>query len=390
MIGTYAYFFTSTPPRVPIEDNIRVYFCPYVRKDQRSPLSAPINNHWWWRLEAWAKATPNLVMREYYGIENGYRPLAETVAFDLKSYVARGVREFTSELNPDESVLRTGKVRGGGEEWDFMAMEYWIINRLYWDPNQNVEQLRKYYLRRTYREAAPAMEKFFGTMRVRWYSLRRPSSFEDPDNAMRMLVISAKSEDELRGYLDEAAKLARHPVSKLEVGALRYRFDDWVGAATKKPLHPPLNAALYYGWSGGAATMTFADDQVVPAVRWTARPDRRGRSTFANPNLKDLKPGDTLALTVRPSLVVDKPLQLGAVATDVARGTLQATPEAFQAQADGSIAVRFKLQSSPDAPKPFDVTKLNRIALTLSGEGLTNNPGLILYLTDLAIIPGKP
>jgi hypothetical protein len=385
-IGTYAYFFTSTPPRVPLEDNIRVYFCPYVRKDQRSPLSAPINNHWWWRLEAWAKATPNVVMREYYGIENGYRPLAETVAFDLRSYVERGVQEYTSELNPDESILRNSKVYGGGDEWDFMAMEYWIINRLYWNPNQDVEQLRKYYLRRTYRAAAPAMEKFFGTMRVRWYQLRRPSSFESPANAMRMLVVNPNKEKELRGYLEEAARLVQNPVSKLQLGALRYRFDSWVGEAKKERLVAPLNTALYYGWGGGASTVANVDGNVVPAVRWTARPNRRGKSIFINAALKDMKPGDVLTLTMRPAVMDDKPLKLDAAAADSARGTLIAPPEAFQSQPDGSVVVRFKLQAPPDASKPFDVTKLSKLTLTLSGEGLTSNPGRLFYLTDMAVI----
>ena len=383
MIGTYAYFFTSTPPRIPLEDNIRVYFCPYVRKDQRTPLSAPINNHWWWRLEAWAKATPNVVMREYYGISNGYRPLAETVAFDVRSYVERGIQEFTAELNPDEMVIHQGVLRGGGDEWDFMAMDFWVINRLYWNPNQDVEQLRKYYLRRTYREAAPAMEKFFGTMRTRWFQIRRPSSFESEVNAIRMLAINPKKDDELRGYLEEAAKLAQHPISKLQIGALRLRYDSWVSAAKKEPQPLVLNSALYYGW--GSSTVTAVDGKVVPAVRWNPRLDQRGRSTLVNSALKDLKPGDEISFVVRPTIANDKPIQLDVAVTDTARGTLTAPPEAFQKQADGSLAVKLKLASLPNTPKPLDVAKANRITLTLSGEGLRAQPTPTFYLTDLAI-----
>lgn len=123
------------------------------------------------------KKSNNVVIREYYGIFNGFRPLAEVIAFDVRSYVKLGVMEYTSELNPDENFLfRDGVIRGGGAEWDFMTMEAWVVNRIYWDDTQDVEQLRKYYLRRTYREAAPDDAYVLqpdGSVRVGW-TLKKP------------------------------------------------------------------------------------------------------------------------------------------------------------------------------------------------------------------------
>ena len=41
----------------------------------------------------------------------------------------------------------------------------WVIARLMWNPDLEVEQLRRYFNRRAFREAAPWMDRFFGVMR---------------------------------------------------------------------------------------------------------------------------------------------------------------------------------------------------------------------------------
>ena len=228
-VGTYAYFFTAAAPKIKPADNIRVYFCPYVRKDQRTPLFSPINDHWWRQLTAWAAMTNDVVIREYYGIMAGFRPLAEVVAADVTAYDELGVAQFTSELNPVELVYWSDdRLRGAGDEWDLMAMEYWVISRLYWNPRADVEQLRKYYLRRTFREAAPAMERFFGAIRSAWYQERLPSDFESPVKLMGRLVLRGELEAQFRSNLSEAAEAVKHPTSTLLVDAIRQRFETWI------------------------------------------------------------------------------------------------------------------------------------------------------------------
>ncbi len=404
MVGTYAYFFTAVPPKVPVEDNIRVYFCPYVRKDQRAPLSAPINDVWWRRLEGWAKATPNVVIREYYGIMNGFRPLAETVAFDVKSYVDRGVKEYTAELNPDETVIHSdGNIRGGGDEWDFMAMEFWVINRLYWNPNQDVEQLRKYYLRRTYREAAPAMEKFFGTIRAQWYEGTIPSDFEEAGNMMRGFVMAKGHEGTLLKNLEEASAAAKHPVSKKTVDVVANRFKHWLATAKKEPSKIVPDNALYYGWgpnndwgttlAWATSTVTEVAGKTVPAVRITLHGDRIAAAkpgqtvSVMNVFVKNVKSGDELTFVLRPAHPNQKPLQLTLTAEGAsAKARLSAPPEAFQVQPDGSVLVRFKLAAVPGAATAFKGEELKRLTLAFSGDGLTAQPETLYYLTDLAMV----
>jgi hypothetical protein len=226
VIQTYAYFYTAVPPLVKLDDHIAILFCPYVRPDHRTPLFAPINSTWWDRLTAWAAITPNVVIREYYGILNEGRPLAEVVAGDVKADLELGVRDFTAEITPDFlRVWSDGELRGGEDEFDLSAMEYWLINRVYWNPDANIEDLRKYYLRRTFREAAPFMEKFFGTIRQGWFeTLRPPSDWGNSQQMWKRTVLDKKLEDTMRKYLEDALRAATHPSSRILISKIQKRL----------------------------------------------------------------------------------------------------------------------------------------------------------------------
>lgn len=384
-IGTYAYFFTATPPKVALDPHIRVYFCPYVRKDQHAPLSHPINDHWWQMINQWAKATPNVVLREYYGIMAAFRPLAEVVDFDVKSYLSRGVMEYSAEIMPDQQMIWSdGMLRGGADEWDFMAMDYWAISRIYWAPDQDVEQLRKYFLRRTYREAAPAMEHFYGAIRSRWYASSLPSDFEEPDGLMNRMVVQTGIEGELRKYLAEASASVRHPVSRMLVDRITRRFELWVrwakvNGARKQDMQFTPALTLQFGWypntdwlnntCWGVATVMDREGKTIPAVRVTVDPGRKGPAILRNPFMnkdKFLDAAGVLEMTIQP-IPGDAGTRLPrpTLAIEAGKHSADAPEDAYQAQADGSWKVRWHLPAASveqDARKGFAL-KLPKDAL---------------------------
>ncbi len=235
-IGTYAYFFTATPPAIPPYPTIRAYFCPYVRNNDKFPIASPVNLEWYERLHAWSRVSPRVTLREYYGVGTNFpRPLAEVAAWDMRQCVIDGVVEFTSEICPDGGWL--GKDYGTEEIWDASMLDYWVITRLYWDPTANVEELRRYFLYRSFREAAPAMARYYGTLRQFWYRSDIPSTCGDkPLGSTRNYIIDSGLEAELRGYLDEAAAAARHPQARELVNAHRARFDQWTREAHETQL----------------------------------------------------------------------------------------------------------------------------------------------------------
>lgn len=395
-IGTYAYFFTATPPLIDVNQNIRIYFCPYVRKDYRSPLSSPINDHWWRQLERWAKKSPNVVIREYYGIMQGFRPISEVVAFDLRSYVERGVLEYTSELNSDERVIHGGVLRGGGDEWDWTSMEYWVINRLYWDPYQDVEQLRKYYIRRTYHEAAPQIEKFYGDIRASWYanSLQPGGFIELPNMVRSYFANNAEREKQARELLEQAQKNVRHPMASFQVQALRYVFDDGIRMQRDKPYAVTRNIKnpnflLGFGWGPPnrwgrtqrawteATYLPDASQGVVEAVRFTIhqRNEKRGKELYQIGNTMVapmIARGGVLKLTIRSADPDRVPLKANSFKVQLQdqRNRQIAAPEsAITVQADGSVRVEWTLDvPAPVNGKPvaFDFEKLRNLNVSVN------------------------
>ena len=222
-IGTYVYFYTVPVPKIPVTSYLRPYFCDYVRKDYKVPIYAPINQHWWRILNEWTQISNNVVIREYTGIYTYFRPLAEVAKFDIQAELKAGALEFTSESLPESISESPGEF---SEAMDVAAMEYWVISRLYWEPNADVEQLRKYYLRRTFREGAPEMEKFYGIFRRLYFDEKRTTDFEENQETLN-LAIRAGKEKELRNLLVSAQKKAQHPLSKQMIMLTQRRFDKW-------------------------------------------------------------------------------------------------------------------------------------------------------------------
>jgi hypothetical protein len=226
--STFAYFFAAPLPAIDVGPNIRPWLCPYVRKDIKSPIFSPVNNHWWQLLKGWRAKTDQVVFRDYYGLSLQLHPIAEVLAYDLRAMVDAGALRLTAENSVDEAAEDLGA-----------AEEAWVINRLMWNPDQDVEPLRKYYLRRTFREAAPAIEKFRGTIRAAWYKERRTVDFDENGEA-GLLLRNLGLEKELYGYLDEALKAVKHPQSRLLVERMRAAFEYYMAGEPKPRVTAPL------------------------------------------------------------------------------------------------------------------------------------------------------
>lgn len=268
-IQTYAYFYTSVPPKIPLNENIYILFCPYVRKDHRTPLYSPVNDHWWKLQKQWAEVTPNIIVREYYGILNGGRPLAEVVAEDVRTKLNLNIRSFSSEISVDDRRFWwDGNILGDGDMYDLNMMEYWVINRLYWDPEVDVEELRRYFIARTFREAAPEMNRFFGMIREKWFSRNTASTWGE--GALHQEIVGEGRQDEAIQLLAQALEKATHPVARILIA----RIDDRIHNAVlpSKPETPitkvvidnenavPPAILFNYGWSRPAFRTTVEEN----------------------------------------------------------------------------------------------------------------------------------
>ena len=199
--STFAYFFALPFPEVEISKNIQPQFCFYVKKSQANPLCAPVNKQWWKWYSQWAKHAPDMQMYDYWGLGWIMYPKAEAFKFDAKALCRIGSRVSYAEGRGSCEHLMVGNDR-------------WCIGQLLWNPDLDLEQLHRYFNRRTYREAAPWIDRFRGVIRKNWYG-NFPSTQHLNEFRETFCMINALGLDkELRGYLAEAQKAVRNPKSK--------------------------------------------------------------------------------------------------------------------------------------------------------------------------------
>ncbi|MDD4097469.1 MAG: DUF4838 domain-containing protein [Lentisphaeria bacterium] len=227
---SYAYFFTARAPAVAVDPSVVVMFCPYVRPNDKYPLFSACNGEWYDDFANWCSVSPNMLLREYYGVGMRFpRPLAEVAAFDQRALAALGLRRITSEIAPDRQK-RPGEKRDYRyqESWDSCFHEFWVITRLWWNPDQDVEGLRREFCRRAFRTAAEPMWQYYSLLRDTWYADPRPSTCGDGDvDNFRHYILGQGLEGKMRALLVEAEKRADHPVSRRLILSHLARFDAW-------------------------------------------------------------------------------------------------------------------------------------------------------------------
>ena len=132
---------------------------------------------------------------------------------------------------------RYGYPRGstGYTEHNYFTMvgpEFWTINMLYWDPWQDPDELRNEYIKRTYREGAAGVQKFYKYLRDSWVNDPTPAAFNDDyRNDMGYYVVSKNLTEPCREALAEAAAAVKDPRSKKQLDLLIETFESWLKQA---------------------------------------------------------------------------------------------------------------------------------------------------------------
>ena len=239
MIKSFGYFFTATPPEIPVADNIRISFCPYVRNDKET-LHGASNAKWLARTVKYAAMSPNVIWREYYFSGAGFpRPQANIIAQDLRFISKLGVKEVTSEHGwGDRPGKREKHPLKELEFFSITGLEFWTITQLFWDPFQDPDTLRNEYIRRTYREAAPGVMKFYKLIRDSWLNDPAASAFNDDfRRSTGRYIVGKKLTEPCRQALAEAARAVKNPVAARQLGWLTATFEHWLqlAAATAVP-----------------------------------------------------------------------------------------------------------------------------------------------------------
>ena len=234
-IKCFGYFFTAIPPEIQVEKNIRISFCPYVRNDKET-LFGKSNQKWLERTRKYAAMSSGIIWREYYYSGAGFpRPQANIIAQDLRYINTLGIRMIYPELSWADRPASEHRKRALTEHdfFNITGAEFWVINQLFWDPRQDPDQLRNEYIRRTYREAAPAIRKFYNAISESWLKDSAGSHYNtDFRRDMGDYIVNKNLTKPLRDALTEAAAQVRTPSSKQQLKQLSGTFESWLKLAS--------------------------------------------------------------------------------------------------------------------------------------------------------------
>ncbi len=208
-IEAIGYFWMTNPPRVEISRNFFIRFCPYFRKNYFEPIYAPCNDNFWRAMYRWSQVDVEQGLYDYF-LNVLFRPWGTIAKYDVKAEADIGITVLSHE----------GSSNGAKD-----IVERWVTLRVIRDPSADVQQLRKYFIRRTFREAAPEMEKFYFTMTnfiqdefapnhlmeledLAWIGVH---AFKTPSKVKKGMNVM----DEMDSYLREALKKTKNPMAKL-------------------------------------------------------------------------------------------------------------------------------------------------------------------------------
>ena len=236
VLGNYAYYITETPPPFRLDPNIRIQFCPYG-ENMKAPLDDPKANSYPARLlKAWGKACDKVCYRSYSGCGMNFpRQTEYIVQSNLLACLRQPlpIREFKDESHAD--LMRNGR---GGDciQWNMCAMECWVNNRLWWNPRQDLEALRRQFVTRAYQEAAEPMMAYHNLLRDAYYSDRLSSTYNsiNPVAYTSHYIVEKGHADKLLALLDEALEKVRNPVSREMIRRQREFFGKWIAEAKDK------------------------------------------------------------------------------------------------------------------------------------------------------------
>jgi|GEM_PF-714861 len=226
-ILTFAYFFTEIPPRIKVEPNISISFCP-ISKNSKKRIDEPGNEKTLERFHKWIANTPEITWREYFGLSGPFpRPMDAVAIYDW-NYVNRyGVKRTYSEMCSDASGGRFD----GARSWDVNAPYFWVMATA-----QDVDSLRNEFFTRVYGAAASDIKTFYALIEKSF--LTTPGISRWNDNAAlhwRQSVVNAGLVDDCRAALDRAAAKGLDGKRGAMLTALREVFNSYVVSEVMLP-----------------------------------------------------------------------------------------------------------------------------------------------------------
>ena len=204
VLRVFAYVSTEEPPKVEFRpaDNVMIWMTDlYSKCDHHLPLTHPFNKPRADLIRHWLGVSRHYELWDYFIIGPAMPEIgADAFAADAKFFREIGLRRLFQEA----------ELRGGV----FFELNNFLMDRLYWNPDEDVDALVKTYCR-VYGKGAPAMERAVNFIRK---TLREQPPADVPQWFQKILPWrNIGFYDKLKGLLDEAYATAETKGQKARI-----------------------------------------------------------------------------------------------------------------------------------------------------------------------------
>lgn len=174
---TFAYVYSTLAPAVEIEDNVCVMLTTILSNDKHAYTDERYsdNDKDKRNIEKWVQKCKTLCLYNYWNSFNRTiysRPIVKIAQENLKWYKEIGVYGIMLECNLDCSLADAHSDRRKNARLGFDMNEAytWILNKLIWQPDYDVERLLERFCKIVYKQAAEEMLEYFRLIEKGWDS----------------------------------------------------------------------------------------------------------------------------------------------------------------------------------------------------------------------------
>ena len=207
-----AYLFQYPAPKCKISDNVVWVTCPlYQRPSCNVPVFHPLNRRYYENTVKMKGLGGEMRVYDYHAFSSFLRNDTtgiEAAAMDYAWYTSIGATAIGSEMAWVNNYLKPTAMING-----------WLFSRIGWSADINqAEKLRKWFIRRVYREGAPAVEEY--------YARYRRKAFRGAPRSYKMLT-GDEAAEVFGQYLDRI----ENPIAKVHFELL---MSQAVGKSARK------------------------------------------------------------------------------------------------------------------------------------------------------------
>ncbi len=232
---TLAYLYAEACPSTRISEKLWVGVAPILTNDHIDYLSDPseVSRKIAKNIETWCRRAQNVFVYNYWQCFRGEiysRPSVYVVQKILKWYRSVGVKGIVPEGRVDRANLE-----GDDDFYDMNEMYCWQMNRLLADPDENVDDLTKWFCREAYGDAADEMREYYALIQKGWDE-RDDYVFyaTGGDIYIGQFILAAGIAEPILDALNRALQKKLTAVQHRKIGTIRRILSEQIGKYSKR------------------------------------------------------------------------------------------------------------------------------------------------------------